>query len=444
MGKALTLALPPEAGAATDPMPSIRGNVIAGTAAIVIGLGGFLLWGYTVHLDSAAVAAGSVIVNTKAKTVTHLEGGILGEMFVKEGDLVVAGQPLLRLADTRAASDLKQYQARRIGFVAKLARLRAEQAGADHVDFPPELTGSTNLYVSQILTNEQLLFRRRRETLQRTIGVQRSQIDGFVGDVTAAKAQLDANANQQRLTQDQIVAIGSLVGKGFATQAQLSGLQSQLSQLISEAGAMTGARTRAEGGISQAELEISKSETAWQSDVADALQTTQIELSAINDSIAAAADVLKRVVVTSPEDGVVNNIQVRTPGGVIGPGQAILDIVPANGAKIIEARLDPRDIDSVKPGAKVQIRLTAYGSKLTPLDGVLNYVAADQSVDEHSGVAYYVVRAAISEAALAHVPNVVLYAGEPADLLIVNRPRMAIDYILSPFTDSLGRAAHEE
>ena len=174
------------------------------------------------------------------------------------------------------------------------------------------------------------------------------------------------------------------------------------------------------------------------------MQQTQIDLSAIDDGIAAAADILKRVVITSPEDGYVTNLQMRTPGGVIGAGQAILDIVPGGGVKSVEARLDPRDIDAVRVGAKVQIRLTAYGSKqLAPIDGVLSYVAADQMVDERTSVAYYVVRATITD-----VPgtkqNVVLNAGEPADLLIINKPRLAIDYILSPFTDSLRRAFHEE
>jgi HlyD family secretion protein len=425
--------------------PSLRGNVIAGIAAIGLGFGGFLVWGFTAHLDSAAIASGTVIVAAKAKTVSHLEGGILKEMLVKEGQFVHAGEPLLRLDDTKALSDLRQLEARRIGFLAKVARLKAEQAEADHIDFPPELTGSADEYVRQILRNEQQLFDRRRDTLERTIGAQKKQADAYAADAQAAAAQLAANADQQKLMKQQVDAIQSLVDKGIATRAQLADLQSRYSQLVSEAGALIGTRTHAEEGKAQTEVEIAKSETAWQSDVADQLQSTQIDLGAIEDNISAARDVLKRVVVTSPEDGIVTNIQYRTPGGVIAAGQPILDIVPDQGEKIIEAKLDPRDIDSVHLGARVQVRLTAYGTKqLPPLDGTLTYVAADQSVDERTSAAYYVVRAAVADSALPKSPKITLNAGEPADLMILNRPRLAIDYIVSPFTDSMHKAFHEE
>ncbi len=427
-----------------DVAPTIRGNVVAGLVAIAIGFGGFLAWGYSVHLDSAAVATGSVIVDTKSKTVNHLEGGILKQLLVKEGDFVRAGQPLLQMDDTKANADLRQMQARRIGYIAKLARLRAEQTGARSIDFPAELIGARDSYRQQIVTNETLLFDRRRDTLERTIGAQRQAIESLNADATAAQAQLDANAQQQQLVSKQIASYQTLFDKGLATRAQLSELQQRLSVLVSQAGAFTGNRARATESKAQAEVEISKTETAWQSDVADAMQQTQIDLSAIEDGIAAAADILKRVVVTSPEDGYVTNLQVRTPGGVISAGQAILDIVPGGGVKSVEARLDPRDIDAVRVGAKVQIRLTAYGSKqLAPIDGVLSYVAADQMVDERTSVAYYVVRATITDVP-GTKPNVVLNAGEPADLLIINKPRLAIDYILSPLTDSLRRAFHEE
>ena len=427
-----------------DVAPTIRGNVVAGLVAIAIGFGGFLAWGYSVHLDSAAVATGSVIVDTKSKTVNHLEGGILKQLLVKEGDFVRAGQALLQMDDTKANADLRQLQARRIGYIAKLARLRAEQTGARSIDFPSELIGARDSYRQQIVTNETLLFDRRRDTLERTIGAQRQAIESLNADATAAQAQLDANAQQQQLVSKQIASYQTLFDKGLATRAQLSELQQRLSVLVSQAGAFTGNRARAIESKAQAEVEISKTETAWQSDVADAMQQTQIDLSAIDDGIAAAADILKRVVIASPEDGYVTNLQMRTPGGVIGAGQAILDIVPGGGVKSVEARLDPRDIDAVRVGAKVQIRLTAYGSKqLAPIDGVLSYVAADQMVDERTSVAYYVVRATITDVP-GTKPNVVLNAGEPADLLIINKPRLAIDYILSPFTDSLRRAFHEE
>lgn len=425
--------------------PSLRGNIAAAIVSISLGFGGFFVWGFTAHLDSAAIASGSIILDSRSKPVSHLEGGILKQMLVEEGQVVHAGDPLLELDDTKARTDLQQLQARRIGFLAKIARLRAEQTGASSVAFPAELTDATDDYSRQIVANEQALFDRRRDTLQRTIGAQQKQIEGYLADSNSATAQLAANADRQALLKQQVGAMHILVDKQIAARTQLIDLQSRYSQLLSEASSLLGSQTRASESKAQVEVEISKTETSWQSDVADALQSTLIELGAINDSIAAAKDVLRRIVVTSPEDGVVTAIQYRTPGGVIAGGQPILSIVPGGGQKIVEAKLNPRDIDAVHAGAKVRIRLTAYDAKQVPMiDGTLIYVAADQTVDQQTSVAYYVVRAAVPDDELSKVPRLTLNAGEPADLLILNRPRLAIDYILSPFIDSMHMAGHEQ
>lgn len=148
--------------------PSLRPNVVAGIAVIVLGFGGFLLWGYTTRLDSAAVASGTVIVDSRVKTITHLEGGILKKLLVEEGDRVTAGQPLLQLDDTQAQSTLRQLQARRTGYIARIARFRAEQAGLASIDFPEELLAASDDYGKQILTNETMLFESRRDTLDRS------------------------------------------------------------------------------------------------------------------------------------------------------------------------------------------------------------------------------------------------------------------------------------
>jgi HlyD family secretion protein len=425
--------------------PSLRPNVVAGIAVIVLGFGGFLLWGYTTRLDSAAVASGTVIVDSRVKTITHLEGGILKQLLVEEGDRVTAGQPLLQLDDTQAQSTLRQLQARRTGYIARIARFRAEQAGLATIDFPEELLGASDEYGKQILTNETMLFESRRDTLDRSIGALQSSITSFDADARSAAEQLNANAAQQKLAREQLRSFQTLFNEGLTTRAQLSAVETGVSELEADASALVAARSRAEQGRAQAEVEISRTRTAWQSEVADALQSSQIELSTIEDAMASASDILRRVVVVAPEDGVVANILVRTPGGVIGGGQPILDIVPESSSRTVEARLDPRDIDSVHVGAKVRVRLTAYGSRqMTPIDGVLSYVAADQMVDQRTSASYYVVRATVDEQSPASERTLTLNAGEPAELLILNRPRLAIDYILAPFADSLQRAFREE
>lgn len=153
----------------------------------------------------------------------------------------------------------------------------------------------------------------------------------------------------------------------------------------------------------------------------------------MQERIVAAKDVMRRVEVRSPQDGIVANIRLRTPGGVIAPGEAIMDIVPENEPLVVEMKISPRDIDSISVGAGAQIRLTAYNQRsMAPLDGKLTYIAADQSLDEKTDTAFFVARAEITPASLAANPTARLYPGMPAEIIIVHKERRAIDYLVSP------------
>ncbi len=165
----------------------------------------------------------------------------------------------------------------------------------------------------------------------------------------------------------------------------------------------------------------------------------------MQERIVAAKDVMRRVEARSPQAGIVANIRLRTPGGVIAPGEAIMDIVPENEPLVVEMKISPRDIDSISVGAGAQIRLTAYNQRsMAPLDGKLTYIAADQSLDEKTDTAFFVARAEITPASLAANPTARLYPGMPAEIIIVHKERRAIDYLVSPITDSLNRAFRED
>lgn len=165
----------------------------------------------------------------------------------------------------------------------------------------------------------------------------------------------------------------------------------------------------------------------------------------MQERIVAAKDVMRRVEVRSPQQGFVANIRLRTPGGVVAPGEPIMDIVPENEPMVVEMKISPRDIDSISVGASAQIRLTAYNQRsMPPLDGRLTYIAADQSLDEKTDTAYFVARAEITPEAMTANPTARLYPGMPAEIIIVHKERRAIDYLVSPITDSLNRAFRED
>lgn len=233
--------------------------------------------------------------------------------------------------------------------------------------------------------------------------------------------------------------------KAFAQKSKLTEIDTRLSQLAGDRGEYAGDKAKAEQAKAGAEFALTGIESDLQSEIAGEITSSQVELSDVRERIVAAKDVMRRVEVTSPQDGIVANIRLRTPGGVIAPGEAIMDIVPENEPLVVEMKISPRDIDSISVGAGAQIRLTAYNQRsMAPLDGKLTYIAADQSLDEKTDTAFFVARAEITPASLAANPAARLYPGMPAEIIIVHKERRAIDYLVSPITDSLNRAFRED
>jgi len=425
--------------------PSYRGPVIAGLATIFLGLGGLTTWSFSAQLDSAAVASATVVVDSKRKTISHLEGGILKALIAHEGAAVKAGESLLRLDDTRAKAELEQLRSKRIGLEARLVRLRAEQSGARDLTFQPDLLDSGGPTAADILSAERRFFVARREMFERKVDIQRKTIEQQIAELEAVKAQTNANTRQAELLDRELKAVASLVEKGYAPRPRLTEMQTRESQLVGQAGELASRRAKADQAKAAAELEILSLGNDLQQQVASEIQTAQLELADTLERMNAAKDVLRRIEVVSPENGIVTNIRYHTPGSVITAGQPILDIVPENEPLIVEAKVGLRDIDSVHVGAPVQIRLTAYNNRSTPpLAGKLTYLSADQQVDDRANVAYFIARAEISPASLKSNPTTSLYPGMLAEILIINKPRRAVDYLLAPITESFNRAFREE
>lgn len=425
--------------------PSYRVPVIAGLTTVFLGLGSLTAWAVTTHLDSAAVATATIVVDSKRKTLSHLEGGILKTLLAHEGQVVKAGQPVLRLDDTRAKAELEQLRSKKIGLEARLVRLRGEQAGAAELTFPADLLAAEGPTASEILKAEKRFFHARREMFDRKVEIQRKTIEQQVAELQAVRSQTEANTRQAELLDRELKAVASLVEKGYAPRPRLTEMQTRESQLMGQAGELASRKAKAEQAKAAAELEILSLGNDFQQQVAADIQTAQLDLADTTERLNAATDVLRRIDVVSPENGIVTNIRSHTPGSVIAAGQPILDIVPENEPLIVEAKVGLRDIDSVHVGAPVQIRLTAFNNRTTPpLPGKLTYLSADQQVDERNDFAFFVARAEIDPKSLKASSAPTLYPGMPAEILVLNKPRRAIDYLLGPITESFNRAFREE
>jgi HlyD family secretion protein len=425
--------------------PSYRVPVIAGLTTVFLGLGSLTAWAFTAQLDSAAVATATIVVDSKRKTLSHLEGGILKSLLAHEGQVVKAGQPVLRLDDTRAKAELEQLRSKRIGLEARLVRLRAEQTGLTELTFPAELLAADGPTAAEILKAEKRFFHARREMFDRKVEIQRKTIEQQVAELQAVQSQTEANARQAELLDRELKAVASLVEKGYAPRPRLTEMQTRESQLMGQAGELASRKAKAEQAKAAAELEILSLGNDFQQQVAADIQSAQLELADTNERMNAATDVLRRIDIVSPENGIVTNIRSHTPGSVITAGQPILDIVPENEPLIVEAKVGLRDIDSVHVGAPVQIRLTAFNNRTTPpLSGKLTYLSADQQLDERNDFGFFVARAEIDPQSLKSNPAATLYPGMPAEILVLNKPRRAIDYLLGPITESFNRAFREE
>lgn len=425
-------------------MPSLRNLVLAGVSAIAIGFGGFGAWAVTARLDNAAVAVGTVVVDSKRKTVSHLEGGVLKMLLKLEGDRVAKDEPLLRLEDARARAELQQLHGKRVGFEAKLARLRAEQNNATEIDFPDDLEMAGTPIAQEVIRAERKLFQARTQVYDGRVSIQKRVIEQHQAETDALQAQIEATRFQRSLIDEEVRMIADLYEKRYAKRSQLVELQTKQSELVGRGGETAARKAKAEQAVAGAQLEITSLGLERQGEIAKDLQDSQLALSEVVERIVQAEDVLRRLVVISPQEGIVANIRTRTAGSAIAAGEAILDIVPEREPLIVEAKVDPRDIDSVKLGAETRVRLTAFNARLMPpLISKVTYVAADQLVDEKTGVAYFIVRAEIAPESLAQ-NKVTLHAGMAAEVLIVNGSRRAVDYLLAPFAESFNRAFRED
>jgi len=423
----------------------LRRLVIAGMATILVSFGGFFAWALSTELSSATVASGTVIVDSKRKTVSHFEGGVMSRLLVQEGDKVSAGQPLIELEDTRARSSLRSLQVRRIGLIAKLARLKAEQANMPQISFPDEFDDAQDVTVDDAVRAETMFFEKRRESQAGRTEVQRKTIEEYLEQAKSLGIQIQAIDQQIGLINEQRTAMATLEKKGAVSRTQLIEIEARLSEVTRDRSELAGEKARAEKAGAGAQLALTGIESDFQSTIAGEITTARVELADVEEQITASNDVLRRLEIRSPQDGIISDIFLRTPGSAVTPGQALLEIVPENEPLLIEMRVNPRDIDSIAVGSKTQIRLTAYNQRSRlPMEGAITYVAADQSVDEKSNSAFFVARAKIDTASFKANPDVRLYPGMPAEVLIIHKSRLAIEYLTSPVVESFNRAFRED
>jgi HlyD family type I secretion membrane fusion protein len=439
----MTRALP---GRGPEPLGRlVRGPFLLGCGVIALSVGGLGLWSASAPLAGAALASGQVTVETNRKTIQHLEGGIIRELLVTDGDHVKAGDVLVRLDHVKPRTSLETLHGRYYAALAREARLIAEREGAADIQFPVELLQTDHAAAADAIAGQRRIHEARRAWVDGQIAILNQQVAQLREEIAALEAQVRSETRQSELIGEEIEGVQMLVDKGLERRPRLLSLQRAAEDINGRRSEHLGLIARAQQRIGESELQIADLRNRRIDEIMRELRTVQDELFDVRERIVAARDVLERVEVRAPRDGIVVNRRFHTVGGVVAPGEALLDIVPQSEDLMIEARVRMDDIDIVRPGMKAQVRLVAYKQRWTPsVDGTVRTVSADRLQDQRTGESFFIARVEIDRASLEKLPGAELYPGMPADVMIMTAPRTALDYMLSPLTESLAKAFREQ
>jgi len=429
---------------------------LLGVAVLLLCVGGFGVWAAIAPLDGAVVVSGSFVATGQNKHIQHLEGGILRELLVKEGDLVEVDRPLLRLDPTAANAKLRRLVVRNSRLLLMKARLEAEIDALPAFRMPAGLAAEADdPEILAIFARQTTELRARRSKLQTEEEVLRREMAGLQESVGGYSAQAKSTRQRLALFAEELKDKQGLLARQLARKTEVLTVQRAEAALAGELGELTARIADAQERMSRAEQQIAQLRSAAMQKAIEELRAAETELDDLQEQIRAARDILDRIEVRSPVRGIVVKLHQNTSGGVIAAGAVILELLPVNDELIIEARLNPSEIWHVKAGQRALVKLTALNQRLTPMiEGKVAYLSADavsanqnaRTKAEQEGAARssYVVRVRLEEQDVRQKADSFRPTpGMPADVFIKTGERTFFDYIMKPVLDSFSRAFRE-
>ena len=414
-----------------------------GLTMLFLVFGVFGVWSAVAPLDGAAHAPGTVMVKSYSQVVQHLEGGIISEIMVRNGDRVTAGEPLLTIDNTQAQAQLEIANAQFIGLKAREARLMAERDKLDHVSYPTVLDSGIN-GVRQEIEAQDEIFRSQKAALEGSVDVLEQRIEQLQSKLIGLAALKVSKEELAASFSEELADVEALLSQGFSDKQKLRELERAVATLEGEAAELSANISSTEVQIGETRLQIIQTEHEFHNDVVNQLGETQTGLNDSNERVNALGDIVRRTVVRAPVAGIVTGMQFHSVNGVIGPGTPIASIVPQNEELIVEAQVSPNDIDRVALGMEATIRFSAFGSSVPTITGKLINLSADRLVDEQTGMPYYQSQIEVTEEGRADLGNLVLLPGMPAEVFITTGSRTFLQYLFKPFTNALARTFIED
>jgi HlyD family secretion protein len=431
----------------TPALESIQRYMIVGMimfGCVTFGIGG---WAATTQLSGAVITQGVVVVDSSVKKVQHPTGGIVGDLRVREGDRVNAGDILIRLDETQTLANATIVTKNLDELLARQARLEAERDSADQIIFPRVLlqrTKESNAEADRAIAAEQKLFDLRRQArsgqkaqLKERSAQLEDEIKGYSGQAEAKQKEID-------LIHQELEGVRGLWQKNLVPITRLTSLERDAARLEGERSQLSGMMAQSKGKIAEIGLQTIQIDQDLRTEVGKDLIETRSKLSELSERKTAAVDQLNRIDIRAPQSGRVHELSVHTVGGVIAPGEQIMLIVPDADALAVDVKISPRDIDQVYVGQVATMKFAAFNQKTTPeIEGQVGVVSADITQDQRTGASHYTGRVLLKTEELAKLGSAKLVPGMPVDVFIKTQGRTALSYLVKPLWDQAGRALKE-
>lgn len=419
---------------------------------IATGFFGLLLGGAAlIPLDAGAVAQGIVAVSGSRQLVQHREGGILAKLDVVEGQLVTQGQQLAIISQSSLTAEERSLAGEVITLIAQRERLKAQLAGRSIFGTPPEFLNLSK--DDQILADEAMLGQRQvLRAQQDALGSQRSVLGQRANQsqsmISSSEYQAKANREQRRLIGEELAGMKELEGRGFVAKNRIRELERTAAELDGRYGALTADMARSRQAIGETQMQSVSLGSQQIADSAQQLRDVQVRLAELQPRLAAAREQLARATVRAPATGHVVDLKVHTLGGVIAPGETLMQVVPDHRELVIQARMSPLDADSVVAGMTAQIRFTSLHDRNLPaFDGKITKLSADALEDERSGMRYFTIEVVVPATELDKIRSAhgesAIRAGIPADVLVPLKKRSALSYLLDPLLSTFWTSGRE-
>jgi protease secretion system membrane fusion protein len=419
-----------------------------GLWALGLGFGGFLLWAAFAPLDEGVPAQGSVMVDTKRKTVQHLSGGIIKRVLVREGEIVQEGQPLIELDAATARANFESVRQRYLGLRAMQGRLVAEQTDANAVTFHPDLVEAASDPLIQVqMDTQRQLFQSRRAALRAALQGIEESIRGQEALLQTYESMLGPRRSQLSLLQEELKHTRGLVAEGYAPRNRQLELERQVAEANAAIAELMGNSVRAQRAIAELRQQTVSRRQEYRKEVETELGNVLREVQSDAEKLVAVRADLERTEIRSPASGQAIGLAIQTVGGVIQAGQKLMDIVPEDEPLLLEAKIEPHLIDKVRTGLKTDVRFNAFShSPQLVVEGEILSVSSDLLTEQVGGgqISYYLARVKITPEGMKVLGNRRLQPGMPVEVIVRTGERSMLTYLLNPLTKRLAASMKEE